>query len=297
MWAALPLGLYVFDRVVVRILLRGRTPIALARVYFWGKPGKPDVITLQFDNAVDDKGLKPVVYMEGHYLYLQCPHIEGRNRLLPQWHPFTISSAPSDGKVTCHIKMAPSGDESFTGKLLNLAKEDKLTESFLFLPSLEGPVSDYTKGVGWLFGDEDGAGRDADVDDKREKGGKKGVRFEDETGGGGRNSELMPPPSVEGGAGGGRRSSGESGPDDKSGVKRRRAGETPVPMSTGNDSRGGSERLGVSGIGLSGMELNSCDRPALSTVDRAYLRKRKLDLDDAFEAASQDIEDPEDPMT
>ena len=91
--------------------------------------------------------------------------------------------------------------------------------------------------------------------------------------------------------------SGESGPDDKSGVKRRRAGETPVPMSTGNDNRGGSGQLGVSGIGLSGMELNSCDRPALSTVDRAYLRKRKLDLDDAFEAASQDIEEPEDPMT
>ena len=38
--------------------------------------------------------------------------------------------------------------------VLNLAKEDKLTESFLWLPSLEGPVSDYTKGVGWLFGDE-----------------------------------------------------------------------------------------------------------------------------------------------
>ena len=32
--------------------------------------------------------------------------------------------------------------------------QDKLTESFLWLPSLEGPVSDYTKGVGWLFGDE-----------------------------------------------------------------------------------------------------------------------------------------------
>ena len=37
--------------------------------------------------------------------------------------------------------------------MLNLAKEDKLTESFLWLPSLEGPVSDYTKGSGWLFGD------------------------------------------------------------------------------------------------------------------------------------------------
>ena len=34
--------------------------------------------------------------------------------------------------------------------LLNLAKEDKLTESFLWLPSLEGPVSDYTQGISWL---------------------------------------------------------------------------------------------------------------------------------------------------
>jgi len=38
--------------------------------------------------------------------------------------------------------------------VLNLAKEDKLTEGFLWLPSLEGPVSDYQQGVGWLFGDE-----------------------------------------------------------------------------------------------------------------------------------------------
>ena len=37
--------------------------------------------------------------------------------------------------------------------VLNLAAADKLEESFLWLPSLEGPVSDYTKGVGWLFGD------------------------------------------------------------------------------------------------------------------------------------------------
>ena len=32
------------------------------------------------------------------------------------------------------------------------------------------------------------------------------------------------------------------------------------------------------------------DRPALTMVDAAYLRKRKLALDDAFLAASQDIE-------
>ena len=34
--------------------------------------------------------------------------------------------------------------------LLNLAKEDKLAQPFLWLPSLEGPVADYTEGIGWL---------------------------------------------------------------------------------------------------------------------------------------------------
>lgn len=34
--------------------------------------------------------------------------------------------------------------------LLALAKEDKLTEPFLWLPSLEGPVADYTQGITWL---------------------------------------------------------------------------------------------------------------------------------------------------
>jgi len=37
--------------------------------------------------------------------------------------------------------------------LLNLAKENKLTESFLFLPSLEGPTPDYTQGIKWLTDD------------------------------------------------------------------------------------------------------------------------------------------------
>ena len=39
--------------------------------------------------------------------------------------------------------------------VLNLAKEDRLTESFLWLPSLEGPVADYTEGIGWLTGNAD----------------------------------------------------------------------------------------------------------------------------------------------
>lgn len=53
----------------------------------------------------------------GQYLYLNIPSISPY-----EWHPFTISSAPSDGRVTCHIKMAPMGRHTFTGKLLSLAE-------------------------------------------------------------------------------------------------------------------------------------------------------------------------------
>jgi hypothetical protein len=50
--------------------------------------------------------------------------------------------------------------------------------------------------------------------------------------------------------------------------------------------------VGFTGFGpgsSSEMGLDSCDRPALNTVDRVYLRKRKLDMDSAFLAASQDL--------
>jgi len=53
-----------------------------------------------------------------------------------------------------------------------------------------------------------------------------------------------------------------------------------APMSTSGGGHG-TDAMGQLG-------LDSCDRPALSTVDRAYLRKRKHDLDVAFLAASQE---------
>ena len=34
--------------------------------------------------------------------------------------------------------------------LLALAKDDKITEPFLWIPSLEGPSADYTQGITWL---------------------------------------------------------------------------------------------------------------------------------------------------
>ena len=41
--------------------------------------------------------------------------------------------------------------------LLNLANDNVLSESFLWLPSLEGPVRSYTEGIGWLTEWVDGA--------------------------------------------------------------------------------------------------------------------------------------------
>ena len=88
-------------------------------------------------------------------------------------------------------------------------------------------------------------------------------------------------------------------------TKRGRYGELTAPMSTGGGTGDGTGGTGGGGhhhhhhhrsfggdAGSSGSEfkgLDSCDRPALNTVDRAYLRKRKLELDNAFLAASQDF--------
>lgn len=39
-------------------------------------------------------------YMTGQYAYIACPAISGF-----QWHPFTISSAPSEDYVSFHIRV------------------------------------------------------------------------------------------------------------------------------------------------------------------------------------------------
>jgi len=107
-WALFTLVPYAVDRST-RVFYRGNQRIALARVYFWGKPGKPDVMTLQFENAVNDKGVKPVNYMEGHYLYLCCPAVEtSKWNGFQEYHPFTISSAPDEPILEVNIRVMPS---------------------------------------------------------------------------------------------------------------------------------------------------------------------------------------------
>jgi hypothetical protein len=115
-WAIPTLVPYALDRLIVRIIIRGGKNMGLARVYFWGKPGKPDVVTLEFDNSVNDKGVKPVDYWEGHYLYLQCPHVDRKGIKLAQWHPFTISSAPDEPILQVNLRIMPS-EHSWTNKV------------------------------------------------------------------------------------------------------------------------------------------------------------------------------------
>ena len=47
-------------------------------------------------------------YTAGQYLYLQCEELDGGQR-----HPFTITSAPEDGFVSCHIRCRKGMDFTF----------------------------------------------------------------------------------------------------------------------------------------------------------------------------------------
>ena len=115
-WCLPALVPYVVDRLVIRIFYRGNKRMALARIYFWGKPDKPDVVTLQFDNS-PVFGVPPLHYREGHYLYLNCPAVKDGSRFacLDEWHPLTISSAPDESVLEVNIRVMPS-PASWTNK-------------------------------------------------------------------------------------------------------------------------------------------------------------------------------------
>lgn len=87
----------------------------------------------------DDEIIKasgPFNFQCGQYLYLNIPEISSI-----EWHPFTISSAPSDGKVTCDIKMAPGGTDTFTGKLHMLASTT--SNSTAVQVNIDGPYGEW----------------------------------------------------------------------------------------------------------------------------------------------------------
>eukprot|EP00854_Cymbomonas_tetramitiformis_P028935 gene28935-35948_t len=90
--------------------------------------------------------LQGMKFRAGQYIFLNVPIISPL-----QWHPFTISSAPSDGRTTCHIK--DMGPGTFTNQLRQLAQqaEDNQFELQKMPIAVDGPygaplpVRDYKK--------------------------------------------------------------------------------------------------------------------------------------------------------
>ena len=93
-----PAALYLLDRLLR--FTRGKQRVELLSVQFM-----QDVMCLQFSKV----GVFKKPFRCGQYLLLQCPAISPL-----QWHPFTISSAPSDSSVTVHIKISTDRPDSFT---------------------------------------------------------------------------------------------------------------------------------------------------------------------------------------
>ena len=93
-----PAFLYVCERLLR--IYRGRLPVQVLSAQFM-----QDVMCLEFAKA----GVFARPYRTGQYLQLQCPAVSPL-----QWHPFTISSAPSDPTVTVHIKISTDKPSSFT---------------------------------------------------------------------------------------------------------------------------------------------------------------------------------------
>ena len=93
-----PAVFYVCERLLR--IYRGRLPVEVLSAQFM-----QDVMCLEFAKV----GVFARPYRTGQYLQLQCPAVSPL-----QWHPFTISSAPSDPTVTVHIKISTDKPSSFT---------------------------------------------------------------------------------------------------------------------------------------------------------------------------------------
>ena len=108
-WATAPLALYALERLH-RQFFRGGKKVALLRFRLFGDVKRPAVFALEFENA-RSMAERNLLYMEGQYLYLNCPHVSTW-----EWHPFTISSAPDDEVLTVNIRVMPDA-ASWTSKV------------------------------------------------------------------------------------------------------------------------------------------------------------------------------------
>lgn len=104
-WFALPAVLYGLERIVAVQRHKKRVTLLSATLM------KPNVFSLEIEKSGPFAARGSVEpYEEGMYCYINCPHL---SRF--EWHPFTISSAPSDKTVTFHIRVSVPG--SWTSRL------------------------------------------------------------------------------------------------------------------------------------------------------------------------------------
>lgn len=132
-------GLFIVDRCLRALNRARRWRVASITVC-------PDTITgLELEPLDDFMGRRSQFqYSCGQYLYLNIPEISPL-----EWHPFTISSAPSDRRVTCHIKQAPAGPSTFTGKLFQLAQNSDQDAKQPFTVNVDGPYGAWFDHTGY----------------------------------------------------------------------------------------------------------------------------------------------------
>ncbi|KAF3783501.1 Respiratory burst oxidase-like protein C [Nymphaea thermarum] len=88
MYLAIPMLLYACERLI-RALRSGVKPVTILKVAVY--PG--NVLTLQMSKP---NGFK---YKSGQYMFVNCAAVSPF-----EWHPFSITSAPSDDYVSVHIR-------------------------------------------------------------------------------------------------------------------------------------------------------------------------------------------------
>ncbi|KAF2077058.1 hypothetical protein CYY_001625 [Polysphondylium violaceum] len=102
-WTIGPCVLYIIERLIRILRSKQTTMLLLARQH----PSR--VIEIRMKTT-------KFKYKPGQYLFLNCPTIAAN-----EWHPFTITSAPEEDFVSCHINIVGN----WTGKLSTLLNPEK----------------------------------------------------------------------------------------------------------------------------------------------------------------------------
>ncbi|KAM9970286.1 hypothetical protein ACTFIR_002136 [Dictyostelium discoideum] len=102
-WVIGPCVLYIVERLIRLLRSKKTTMLIQARIH----PSRVIEVRMKTERFK---------YKPGQYLFLNCPTIAQN-----EWHPFTITSAPEEDFVSCHINVVGN----WTGKLSTLLNPDK----------------------------------------------------------------------------------------------------------------------------------------------------------------------------